>query len=200
MDERDTILTKSRISRRSLLGQAGVLLLAAVAGPALAFKGLAAKWNSKMEIVVSLTIATIEDRRVHRPYVAVWIEDAQGKMVRTLAVWVQQTGKGSKWYPDLKRWYRGAMSLKESANIDLLTTVSSATKSAGSYKLIWDGKDDKKALVDQGKYYVCIEAAREHGTYQLIRQVVTVGSQAFSTDVKGNVEISSARVEYRKKA
>ena len=166
----------------------------------MAFKGLATKWDSKKEILISLTVATIEDRRVHRPYVAVWIEDDKGKMVRTLAVWVQQTQKGSKWYPDLKRWYRGAMDLMDSSKVDLLKTVSSATKAAGSYKLVWDGKDDKKSLVNQGKYYVCIEAAREHGTYQLIRQAVSVGSKTFTQDVKGNVEISGASIEYRKKA
>ncbi len=189
-----------RISRRSLLGQAGVFLLATFAGPALALKTVAKKWDSSKELVVSFAIATINDRRVRRPYVAVWVENEQGKMVRTLSVFLMQGQKGSRWYSDLKRWYRAATDLKEASSIDLVATVSTATKASGDYVVKWDGKDDKKAVVNQGKYYICIEAAREHGTYQLIRQVVTVGSTNFAQNLTGNVEISSAKIEYRKKA
>lgn len=189
-----------RISRRSLLGQAGVLLMTLVSGSAFALKSAAKKWDGTKELVVTFTIATITDRRVHRPYVAIWIEDEQGKMVRTLAAYLMQGQKGSRWYPDVKRWYQAAKELLEKSNIDLISTVSSATKAPGTYVLKWDGKNDKKAVVDQGKYYVCIEAARERGTYQLIRQLVTVGSNNFAQTLTGNVEITSARVEYRKKA
>lgn len=189
-----------RISRRSLLGQAGVLLVSIVAGPVLALKSSAKKWDSTKEFVVTFSIATIQGRRVQRPYVAVWIEDEQGKMVRTLAAFLMQGQKGSKWYHDLRRWYRSAQDLLTTSKIDLVATVSTATKSPGEYVVKWDGKNDKKTVVDQGRYYICIEAAREHGTYQLIRQMVTLGSTNFSTNLSGNVEITSAKVDYRKKS
>jgi hypothetical protein len=189
-----------RISRRSLLGQAGVLLVSMFAGPAMALKTAAKKWDSKKELAISFSIATQDGMRARRPYVAVWIEDEKGKLVRTLAVYVQQGQKGSRWYSDLKRWYRARTDFYDATKIDLISTVSTATKAPGDYVLKWDGKDDRKALVDQGKYYVCIEAAREHGTYQLIRQDLTVGSSTFAKTLTGNVEISSAKVDYRKKA
>ena len=42
---------------------------------------------------------------VKNPYVAVWIEDAAAKAVRTLFLSFER-GKGDKWLPELKRWYR----------------------------------------------------------------------------------------------
>ena len=47
--------------------------------------------------------------------------------------------------------------------------------SPGVYNVVWDGRDEKKALVPLGDYYVCIEAAREHGPYELIRESVAIG-------------------------
>jgi hypothetical protein len=41
-----------------------------------------------------------------------------------------------------------------------------------------------------------IEAAREHGTYQLIRQKVTLGDAPFQQALAGNIEIKAASLEY----
>ena len=46
---------------------------------------------------------------------------------------------------------------------------------------------------------ISIEAAREHGTYQSIRKRVTLTDQPFTEELKGNVEIRSASIEYRRK-
>ena len=50
--------------------------------------GSAEAWpkDNRLEIDVTLTKPTT-GRRVKRPYLAVWIENADGKPVRTLAVW-----------------------------------------------------------------------------------------------------------------
>jgi thiamine biosynthesis lipoprotein len=63
--------------------------------------------------------------------------------------------------------------------------------------VVWDGKDDHGKPVPAGEYAINIEAAREHGTYQLIRKPVTPASKPFAEEFKGNVEIKSASVEYR---
>ena len=52
----------------------------------------------------------------------------------------------------------------------------------------------------RGEYTLCIDAAREHGTYQNIRKEVTLGDKPFTEELKGNVEIKSASIEYRRKA
>ncbi|MFX9142692.1 DUF2271 domain-containing protein [Acinetobacter baumannii] len=54
--------------------------------------------------------------------------------------------------------------------------------------------------MNQGDYFVCIEAAREHGTYQLIREKVTFGNKPFKREFSGTEEIAGASVELAKKA
>ena len=70
----------------------------------------------------------------------------------------------------------------------------------GKYKVIWDGKDNHGKQLAGGEYTITIEAAREHGTYQSIRKQVTLADKPFTEELKGNVEIKSATIEYRRKA
>jgi FAD:protein FMN transferase len=53
--------------------------------------------------------------------------------------------------------------------------------------------------VGPGEYTVFIDAAREHGTYQSLRKTVTIAAEPFAEELKGNVEIKSAAVAYRRK-
>jgi hypothetical protein len=174
-------------SRRSFIGQSLVFATALFA-PRVTAKN--ADWNSKMEAVFNLEISQPSGFRYNRPYIAVWLENSAGKSVRTLAVWVQP-GKGSRWHQDLRRWF--------GSNSALVDTISSPTRMPGKYSLVWDGKSDKGALLEQGEYYVCIEAAREHGTYQLIREKLTFGNAGFKKEFKGNIEIKEASLEFRAK-
>lgn len=133
-------------------------------------------------------------RRYRKPYVAVWVEDKDGLPVRTLALWLQKNG--SRWHPDLRRWWRDDQARKLLEDSDLIETVSRPTRPPGKYDVTWDGKDDSGVPVKPGQYTILIEAAREHGTYQLIRQEVTLGDKPFTKNLAGNVEIKSARVVY----
>ena len=83
---------------------------------------------------------------------------------------------------------------------ELLFTIARPTRQAGKYKVIWDGKDDHGKPLPAGEYTISIEAAREHGTYQNIRKQVTLSDKPFTEELKGNVEIRSASIEYRRKA
>ncbi|MCA9084224.1 MAG: DUF2271 domain-containing protein, partial [Planctomycetaceae bacterium] len=47
-----------------------------------------------------------------------------------------------------------------------------------------------------GEYTLLVEAAREHGTYQLIREKLTLGTTPFRTEIVGNVEIKSVVVSF----
>lgn len=133
-------------------------------------------------------------RRYRKPYVAVWIEDQDGLTVRTLILWIQK--EGVRWHPDLRRWWRDDQARKLIEDTDLIATFSRATRPPGKYDIVWDGKDDAGAPVKPGTYTVLIETAREHGTYQLIRQEVTLGDKPFTKSLAGNVEIKSARLVY----
>jgi hypothetical protein len=167
---------------------------------ALARAGAAApSWKSGYEVAIDFSINDPGEGRYHRPYVAVWIEDADGNAVRSLSLWVQTSGRGPRWIPDLKRWYRKEIARRKASGGDLIDVISSATRMPGKYSLVWNGRNDDGELVPSGTYSVCIEAAREHGTYQLIRQDFNFGSQTFQKDLPGNIEIKEASVEYRKR-
>ena len=195
-------------TRRSLLLQsASFLALLAPVREALAQKkgkpapaAAAGAWDDKWELAVNFEIGEPTGTRYHRPYVAVWIEDKDGVPVRTLCLWVQNTGRGPRWIPDLKRWIRGERLRQLADGKDLVASVSSPTRMPGSYKLVWNGKDDQGEKVRQGAYTLCIEAAREHGTYQLIRKPITIARQPFRATLEGNIEITKAAVEYRQRA
>jgi hypothetical protein len=81
---------------------------------------------------------------------------------------------------------------------DLTASVASATRPPGKYTVKWDGKDSAGKLVKPGKYTVNIEAAREHGTYQIMRQEVEFDGKPKQFQLPGNQEISSASIDYRK--
>jgi hypothetical protein len=188
-------------------------LLARLAGVALAATGLSAfrrfspagaiaaspKWDDRFELAVDLEIAPQQGYRYHRPYVAVWVEDATGRRVRTLSLWVNTTGRGPRYIRELRRWFSGEREQEDAGGPDLVATMSSATRLPGQYSVSWNGRDDRGAVVDQGDYRVVIEAAREHGSYQLMQQDLALGTKPVAADLAGNEEIGRARVEYRRR-
>ena len=129
--------------------------------------------------------------RILNPYVAVWVENAAGAAVRTISV-NYQLGKGDRWLNELQRWFRVGK-----AGVPALAAVSSATRVPGDYKVVWDGTDDAKKPVAQGDYFVCIESAREHGPYSLIRETVTIGAAPAVKQLAAKGELQKASVELR---
>lgn len=126
-----------------------------------------------------------------RPYVAVWIEDVTGAPAKTLALWIEDR----KWLRDLRRWTRATNEQR-----GLADAVSSATRKAGEYSLTWDGTDDDGRQLAPGRYIVCIEAAREHGTYQLMRQEIDLVTKPQSVAIADNEEIGKAKLTFGKLA
>jgi hypothetical protein len=53
--------------------------------------------------------------------------------------------------------------------------------------------------VKAGTYTVNIEVAREHGTYQLLRQEMEFTGTPKRIDLKGGTEIASASLDYGRK-
>ena len=187
--------------------------IARLAGVALSLTGLTAfrrfapgqarpagpKWDDRFELAVDLEIAPQQGYRYHRPYVAVWVEDANGKPVRTLSAWVNTSGRGPRYIRELRRWFSMERDQQDAGGPDLISTVSSATRLPGQYTVTWNGRDDRGSVVDQGAYRVVIEAAREHGSYQLMQQDLTLGAKPVAADLGSNEEIGRARVEYRRR-
>lgn len=187
-------------------------VLARLAGVALSFSGLTAftrsagtarvaapKWDDRFELAIDFEIAPQQGGRYHRPYVAIWVEDASGRPVRTLSLWVNTSGRGPRYIRELRRWFTLARDEASAGAPALIDTVSSATRLPGRYSVSWNGRDDRGGVVEQGTYRLFIEASREHGTYQLIQQELALAAKPVAADLPGNEEIGSARVEYRRR-
>lgn len=99
----------------------------------------------------------------------------------------------------MKRWFKADEARKEVDRTDMIQTIARPTRPPGKYTAIWDGKDDRKKPLDRGEYTIYIDAAREHGTYQTMQTRVTLADKPFTEELKGNVEIKSASIEYRRK-
>lgn len=157
--------------------------------------GTQLSWKKNHEVAIDFTLAKFEGQS-RRPYVAVWIEDANGIMVKTLAVWINKP----RWLPDLREWYRkNAKPYRPTAEAPVISN-SSATRPPGAYSLKWDGKNENGELMPPNKYTIFIEVAREHGTYQILKQVVNCNNKEESFTLTPNVEVSAARVAFQKSA
>lgn len=149
--------------------------------------------QSDAGLTIHLELSKFEGR-FRRPFVAVWIENNKKETVRTLALWYNKP----RWLPDLKSWYHKNYDLYNSPELSM-ASISSATRPPGAYDLKWDMKDDKGNPLPPGKYTVYIEAAREHGTYQLIKKEIDCRNKSQVIQLPGNTEIASASLEYKGK-
>lgn len=67
----------------------------------------------------------------------------------------------------------------------------------GKYEVHFDGTDNTGDTLPAGVYTLCLEAAREHGTYKIIREKFEWGTKSIETKLlKGNVEIPVASYEF----
>lgn len=147
------------------------------------------------ELALQVNLPQINDARYRRPFVAVWIEDADHYPVRTLALWANN----ARWLPDLKRWYHDDQVRNLSEGTDISRTVGSATRPAGQYNLLWDGKDNQGKPVKAGSYTVCIEAAREHGGYQLQQHTINFANTPAHAQLAAGQELGTIVLDYRKR-
>ncbi len=141
------------------------------------------------ELAVSFTFApSSSDGRIQNPYIAVWVEDADGNLVKTISLWYEQSRKGSKWLSDLRQW-----ALVSGSTVD--ETTSSATQVAGDYSVVWDGTDLDGNAVSQGDYVLYVEAAREHGPYEITSTPLTVGNEGFVVALDDDGELTALTAE-----
>ncbi len=74
---------------------------------ALGLGGIAAQvlWDERFELATTFTIGDPRGgMRARRPYVVVYVDDAEASPVRTVNLWAQD----ASWIRNLRRWYRGA--------------------------------------------------------------------------------------------
>lgn len=147
-------------------------------------------WPEGYQVSLALTIPSVPAKKYRRPYVAVWVENADAKPVRTITVW----GNNPRWIKDLPQWWKFAKN-----DSTLVKAVSRATRAPGKYNLVWDGKDDAGKALPQGTYTVFVEVHREHG--KLVRQTgkLVCGSEPAQLKLDRNAETGETLIEYAKK-
>lgn len=145
------------------------------------------------EMQVNFTFAA-SDGRARNPYIAMWVEDASGALVQTLALWFRRNQ--SRYLSHLTRWYDAESTLLNAGGTDNLDAIASASRPAGSYQVVWDGTDVDGQPVAKGNYVLFIEAAREHGPYELATGPITIGADDFTTTLADNGELSAIVVTF----
>ncbi len=105
-------------------------------------------WNPAFELTISLELGRTFGR-AKRPYVAIWIENAEKFPIRTLALWFDRT----RWLPDLRAWSRAERRRATAEGTDITGSISSATRSAGVYSFKWDGKDQAGQAGEAGRIH-----------------------------------------------
>jgi thiamine biosynthesis lipoprotein ApbE len=153
--------------------------------------------SQKPGLWVHFTLNKAEEGIYRRPYVAIWLEDADRFPVKTALLWIKTDGSGPTWHRELSRWYRDDATRKLVESTNLIGTISGATRGPGEYQARFDGTDNTGKPLPHGKYLLCLEVAREYGSYRLIRSRVEITGRAIPrTELKSNVEVGSAWYEY----
>ena len=183
--------SKSTASTTTGAAAGGPTTTAAAAAPA----GPPIATGSQLTIDFTYTPAAGGFGPARNPYVAVWMEDGQGLAVRTLLVTVNP--REPRYLQELRRWFTGEQSREAAGGAKLASTVSGPTRVPGAYKVVWDGLDDAGRPLGLGDYFVCIEAAREHSPYELVRDQLTIGKDAFQKPLTASGELPGATVDYK---
>ncbi|MCL7713077.1 DUF2271 domain-containing protein [Stenotrophomonas mori] len=118
---------------------------------------------------VQVEIPKLNVAEYHRPYVAVWIEDATQKSAANLSVWYQQTanaeGHGTKWLPDLRQWWR-----KSGRELQMpVDGVTGPTRPVGRHTLSFADNQAPLRDLPPGQYALVVEAVREVGGRELLK-------------------------------
>jgi len=116
---------------------------------------------------------------------AVWIEDVNGKHVKTLyATRWTANGGFSRRPASIPLWVqKSGLAGMSGAQVD---AVSGATPSTGAVTLVWDGTDSKGAAVSNGNYMLILEATLRWENQAYYRAPIALGQGAVAAKV--NVE------------
>jgi hypothetical protein len=145
-----------------------------------------AAWQKGYEVSVTLALKEIVGYRIHRPYVAVWAEDASGKLVRNISVWAQKP----KYLPELRTWWS-----RNGGSRDV-ESMTQATRPPGRYRVAWDGLDDKGQAVPPGSYRITVETNREHGEYAKESGMLDCDGKPAKITLRGTDEFEEIAIEY----
>jgi hypothetical protein len=134
----------------------------------------------------------------HRPYVAGWIEDANGASKGSLFVWYDfdmRDNGGLKWLKDLRAWWRkGGREINMPAD-----GISSATRAPGRQVIKFDSNRSAFKNLSNGNYVLVVEAARESGGREVVKVPFNWNGNNFGAQrASGNSELGQVTISYSK--
>jgi thiamine biosynthesis lipoprotein ApbE len=193
------------LTRRQLLSRmatAGSALLVGIpfapsrAEPSLERKR-AVPWDERFELALTFQIG---DPRaglgLRRPYVATYVETPDGTSVRTISLWSQK----AQWIREMRRWYRGEGVRRAAAGgPSLIDTVTQPTRPPGTYTVVWDGRNDQGALVEQGEYVIYLESVRQGSSSFVTQQAFTFGTTPFQATMADYAGFSGIQLDFRER-
>jgi hypothetical protein len=148
---------------------------------------LASSWAMAADLTVKFDLPQLNVAEYHKPYVAIWIERADGSVASTLSVLYdvrKRDNGGAKYLKDMRTWWR-----KAGQNMTLpMDGVSGATRPAGQQALSFPAARNGIDKLAAGDYKLVIEVAREAGGREVVRL-------PFALPAKGKVEASAAGKE-----
>lgn len=149
-------------------------------------------------IELSVEIPKLSVAEYHRPYVAIWIEDASGKVAANLNVWYgvgMKDQEGEKWLKDIRQWWR-----RTGRGLDMpMDGVSSPTKAPGVNKVTFPSDKGALASLAPGDYKLIVEATREVGGKEMVEIPFkwAPGTEATATG-KGTEELGAITLKLTK--
>jgi hypothetical protein len=143
-------------------------------------------WPAGYEVAISLTLTT-PDPRLDRSYVAFWVEDLSGNLVRAIVLW----GNKAQYHPDMTGFWKITRGDK-----DLLYKLTRATRAPGSYRVVWNGLDDNGKPVPRGTYRIVIETNRYRGDYAKASGTIACESEPATITLAGSVNYDTIKIQY----
>lgn len=148
----------------------------------------ATPWPANFQLSVSYEIPEIASANYRKPFVLIWITNANREVVRTLLM----LGQREQWQDDNYIWWRRVGRFQPG----IVDAISRPTRAPGRYDVVWDGLNDAGQLVSQGAYTLNIEAVREHGGHSYVSTPLTLGAAPVSASTAADAELGVARIAY----
>ena len=153
--------------------------------PSASYQPASTNWPPGYHVTITLPLTAVRSSK--RPYVAVWVEDPAGAMVRVIAIWANK----SKYYADLSvLWSR------VHGNFNQFRSVTRATRPPGKYELLWDGLDNARKPVPLGTYRITVETNQERGTYAKQSGTITLGDSPTTITLPATSNFDAVVVRY----
>jgi hypothetical protein len=146
-------------------------------------------------IELTVEIPKLSVAEYHRPYVAIWIEDASGKVAANLSVWYAvhlKDEEGEKWLKDIRQWWR-----RSGRSLELPADgLSSPTRPPGANKVEFKSDSGPLAKLAPGDYKLVVEASREVGGKEMVEIPFkwAPGSEA-TASAKGKEELGAVTLK-----